>query len=103
MTTAAELPLGNRAQTFRITLGTKELTLTQRWNAPAGAWLLDVADSAGNALLTGLLLVTGADLWSQFEHLGLGGALVVQTDGNEDEVPSYSSLGITGHAYYVTA
>lgn len=101
MTTAYEIPLSAFAQTFRITLGSADYQVTQRFSAAAQAWVLDLANSDNVPLVSGLPLVTGADLLSQFKHLGIQGRIIVQTDGEVDAVPSYTSLGASGHAYYV--
>ena len=77
--------------------------MTFRWCAPAVCWLLDVADAGGAAILSGVPLVTGTDLLGQFIYLGIGGALIVQSDNSPNRVPSYTTLGITGHLYYLVA
>lgn len=100
-TTAYQIPFSAQAQTFRITLGTLDYQLTQRFSTAAQAWVLDVDDADGNPLVHGLLLITGADLLSQFKHLGIPGQMIVQTDGSVDTVPDYQSMGASGHVYYV--
>lgn len=102
MTTAAEIPFGNVAQTFTITLGANEYRITQRYCEAAQAWFCDIAQSTGEALLSGLMLVTGADLLSQFAYLGIAGRVEVQSDGDVDAVPTFDNLGGMGHAYFVT-
>lgn len=101
--TVAEIPTAPRAQLFRITLGGVEYQITQRWNTPNNCWFVDIADTDGTPRLLGLMLVTGVDLLSQFAHLGIGGQMVVQTDHDADVVPNYTSLGDTGHLYYISS
>lgn len=99
-----EIPLTPQAQTFSVTLAgaAYEMTLTWR-DAPAlgGGWFLDIADQSGNALIQGVPLVTGADLLAQYDYLGLGFQLYVQSDGDPTAVPTYTSLGVTSHLYAV--
>lgn len=101
MSEVYEIPTAPRNQTFRIALAGTEYQITQRYCAAAEAWLVNIDTVDGAAKIHGLMLVTGADLLSQFEHLGLGGAIVVQSDNDPDEVPSRETMGSTGHLYYL--
>lgn len=91
-------------QTFSITLGdtTYQLTLLYR-NVDQGGWFLDIDDGAGNPLLHGVPLVTGANLLEQYGHLGFGGGLFVQTSDDPDAVPTFENIGRDGLLYWVTA
>jgi Domain of unknown function (DUF6983) len=102
--TIYEIPTSNVPQVQTISLNGVQYQITTRWNAYAGngAWVMDIADSNGNRILSGVPLVTGADLLAQFEYLGIGGAMVVQSDNNPDVVPDSLSLGVTGHLFYAT-
>lgn len=102
MTTPFEIPTNPKPERFDISLGGKVRSLSLRWNAADAAWVLDIAEQDGTRVASGLPLVTGADLLAQFEYLGFGGQLVVQTDHNPDVVPTFDSLGSTGHLYFVT-
>jgi hypothetical protein len=88
-------------QKFSISLSglTRQLTLT--WCQPAGCWILDIADASAVPILSGIPLITGADLLAQFGYLGLGGAMLVQTDHNADAVPTFDNLGDTGHLFFM--
>jgi hypothetical protein len=101
--TAFEVPLSPTPQTFLVSLGNVSYQLTVRWCDPASCWTLDIADSLQNPILTGIPLVTGADLLAQFEYLSLGGQLIVQTDHDKDAVPTFQNLGVNGHLYFVTS
>lgn len=99
-----EIPLSPQAQTFDITLGTKTYKLTVAWNdAPSGGWVLDIADANDVPILTGIPLVTGANLLEQFDYLDLGGELQVQTDFDLNAVPTFGNLGVTSHLYFITS
>lgn len=73
--------------------------LKTNWCAPANCWIVDVNDENGVPIVAGMAMVTGADLLEQFQYLGLGFQMIVQSDNNPDEVPSYTTLGKTGHLF----
>lgn len=98
-----EIPLTAQQQTFTIALVGIDYVLTVKWNLQNASWVLDIADANSNALLTGIPLVTGADLLEQFAYVGIGGQLRVQTDNDVDAVPTVDNLGTTSHLYFVTS
>jgi uncharacterized protein DUF6983 len=91
-------------QTLSVQLGgtTYRLTLLFRNDPITPTWTVDIADSAGNPILQGIPLVTGADLLAQYGYLGFGGALVVQTTSNPDAVPTFENIGSDGNLYWVS-
>lgn len=99
--TAYLVPLLPQAQDFFISLNGTTYYFQTRWNAPNNAWTLDISDANQNQLVTGLALITGCDLLEQFYHLGIGGALVVQSANDPTLVPNYSTLGTTGNLYFL--
>lgn len=97
-----EIPLTPVAQKFNITLAGKAYTLTFGWNdADQGGWVLDIADSSGVPLINGIPLVTGADLLAQYEYIGIGGSLEVQTDFDLTAPPTFENLGLTSHLFFL--
>jgi hypothetical protein len=100
--TAYEVPTSALDQTFSVALGGITYQLTTRWCAPASAWVLDIADVNGVALVSGIPIVTGVDLLEQYRHLGIAGQLVAQTDGDTFAVPTQANLGTAGRLYFVT-
>lgn len=96
MTSVFQIPLSPQAQHFDVALNGNTYNMSLVWNPAANAWILDLFDGNGNALVQGLPLVTGADLLQQFAYLGLGGALMV------DQVPTFESLGTIGQLFFVT-
>jgi hypothetical protein len=58
-----EIRLSPDNQQFRIQLGNTTYTLRIIWRDAAG-WILDVMDSSGAALLSGVPLVTGVNFLS---------------------------------------
>lgn len=103
MSTAFEIPTQPQNQKFGIVLSGFQYNVTIRWNKFSSSWTMDVYDVDDDPLLLGQPLVTGCDLLSQLEYLGIGGQMVVQSDGSTDSVPTYDSLGSTGHLYYVVS
>lgn len=98
-----EIPLTPDPQVFTITLSGTVYQLTVQYrNIDQGGWVLDIADNAGNPIVQGIPLVTGADLLSQYKHLGFAGGLYVQTTDNPDAVPTFDNLGTGAHLYWVT-
>lgn len=88
---------------FSVFLSSVQYICTFKWNAVAAAWVLDMADSNGSPVLSGIPLVTGVDLLEPYAYLGIGGQLIVQTDNNPDAVPTFANLGDTGNLYYRVA
>lgn len=104
MATTYMIPLTPAAQTFSVTLGGRPLVMTlQFMEAGDAGWILDIADAAGNSIIAGIPLVTGADLLGQYAYLGLGGSLAVMTDGDPAAVPTYANLGTTANLYFVVS
>ena len=66
---------------------------------PNDCWELDIADAQGNPILSGVPLVTGADLLAQFAYLKFGCQMFCQTDGDPSAVPRFYNLGQQAHLY----
>lgn len=99
-----QLPLTNVPQSFQISLGGKDYTLTCKWNDSDDAgWVLDFQDAVtGASIVAGIPLVTGANLLENLEYLGFGGALYVYTDGDATAVPTLDNLGVESNVYFQT-
>jgi len=96
-----EIPLSAQAQTFNVTLVGVQYQFTLLWrDTTYGGWFLDIADAAGNALVSGISLVTGVDLLVQYSYLTFGFELWVQTDA-ADAPPTFTNLGTDSHLYCV--
>lgn len=104
MATVYEIPLSAANQTFSVTLGNAgyRLTVTYR-DADEAGWLLDIADAESGPVVSGVPLVTGADLLAPYSHLSIGGGgkLYASTDGDEYAVPTFTNLGTLAHLYWV--
>lgn len=105
MSTILTIPLQTGTpQTFSVQLSgvTYQFTLRYR-NCDQGGWFLDIDDQAGNRLLSGVPLVTGANLLAQYGYMDFSGGLFVQTTSNPDAVPTFDNLGDDGQLYWVPA
>lgn len=100
MTTPYLVPLQPTPQKFAIFLAGVQYVINYKWCAPFGAWIMDISDAGGDPIVTGIPLITGSDLLGQFEYLGIGGGLIVQT--TSDAVPTDDNLGTTSNLYFVT-
>ena len=96
------IPLTNVPQTFVINLAGVNYTLTSKWNDMAQSWYLDIADESQNPIACGIPFVTGADLLSQLEYLGIDGSLFVVTNGMPNAVPTLDDLGVNSNLYFQT-
>jgi hypothetical protein len=103
VSTVFEVPLRPQAQRLSIFLSGAQYNLVVRWNTFSSCWIVDIYDVNDVPLLMNRPMVTGADLLAQFASIGIGGQLIVQSDGVTNVVPTFESLGITGHLYYRVA
>lgn len=102
MPTPFEIPLANPPQTFLTTLSGVTYSMAVLWrDDPAGGWFLDIADDQGVPIISGIALVTGADLLAQYAYLGIPGRLIVATDHATDAAPTFDNLGALSHLYYI--
>ncbi|MCH4090719.1 phage baseplate plug family protein [Acetobacter sp.] len=95
-TTFYEVPVSAAPQSFSVSISGVQYSIRQTYcdASDSAGWLIDISDSSGSNILTGIPLVTGANLLGQFGYLGLGFSLVVTTSGNADAVPTYDNLGV---------
>lgn len=98
----SEVPLVAAPQTLSVSLAGTVYSLRMSWCKFSQCWVGEIADSSGNPLLQGFPLVTGTNLLGQYAYKGIGGALVVASDGDPDAVPTFTNLGRQGHLYFVT-
>lgn len=99
---AFEIPLSAQAQRFTVDLLDVTYNMALSWNSNSASWTLDILDVGNNPLVLGCPLVTGMDLLAQYEYLGIGGPLIVMSDSNSDNVPTFDNLGDASHLYFVT-
>jgi hypothetical protein len=98
-----KLPFVNSNQKFNISLDGKSLSVTCVWNQEIPAWVISIQDAnTGDDIITGVSLVTGVNLFEQFYYTGVTGFLIVYTNGNPTEIPTFESLGNESNVYYLT-
>lgn len=87
------IPLTTGAQQFTIKLGENALQIRLVWReAQGGGWFMDLSDTDGTQVLSGLALRCGHDLLEEHAYLGLG-KLTVFLDGKSDSDPIYDDMG----------
>jgi hypothetical protein len=68
----------------------------------AQEWIMDISDVNNNLLIGGIPLLPGADLMAQYQELGFPGQLWVVVDSDPLALPTFDSLGVSSHLYFVT-
>lgn len=96
----SEIPLSPNSQSFNITLAGVDYQMRVVWRGVC--WFLDLMDIAGNLIIGGIPLITGADLLAQYTYLNLGFSLYVACDDPASENPTQFDLGIKSHLYAET-
>lgn len=102
MSKVVTIPLIAKPQKLSLVLNGLTYNLTVRWCTPAQAWIMDIADVSDKPMITGMPLVTGADLLAQFAYKDIGGKLIVQTSNSPDTPPTFTNLGGDSQLYYVS-
>lgn len=96
-----QLPLQSGPQTYDIVLSGIDYQLTFTYHdALDMGWTLDVSFADGSPIIAGIPLVCGSDLLAQYQHLNLGGALIV-LNANQ-MAPTYADMGTSLVLLYVT-
>ncbi|QHM71272.1 phage baseplate plug family protein [Mixta intestinalis] len=95
----SEIPLSATNQQFSINLSGTVWQLRIIWRDVAG-WVLDLQNSAGDAVVSGIPLIPGVDLLAQYGYLQPGGKLVLLN--NSDELPGTDELGGVANLYWIT-
>lgn len=103
--TSYPIPLAGYPEAFSIALNgaTYKLTVQYRDN-DLGGWFLDIADSKGAPIISGIAMVTGANLLEQYGYLGIagGGALYLVNSAGGDAAPAFGNLGTDVQLVMVT-
>lgn len=99
------IPLTPDPQVFEITLGGIDYELTLKWNdQDQGGWAIDIADSNAVPIACNIPLVTGIDLLSGLEYLGINGSLYIYTMGSDPfAVPTFEDLGTDSNLYFISS
>ena len=97
---AVEIPLVADNQTFATTINGALYHLSITWRGIY--WVLDLADGNGATIISGMPMITGADLLAQYRYMNLGFSLVVLCDVAGQENPTQFDLGTFSHLYVFT-
>lgn len=92
-----EIPLAADNQTFATAINGTVYQMSIIWRGVC--WVLDLADSKGDAIISGIPMITGTDLLGQYRYLNLGFSLVVLCDVAAQENPTQFDLGTYSHLY----
>lgn len=98
---ASEIPLSPDNQQFALAINGVNYSIRTVWRDAAG-WVMDLLDSSGAGIVTGIPLVTGSNLLASFAYLELGFGLVVLCDDPTQDYPTKTDLGISSHLWAVT-
>ena len=96
----SEIPLNPDNQMFNIEIAGTRWRMSVIWREVW--WVMNLADSSGNALINGIPLVTGVDLLAQYAWLGFHFQLSVSCDDSAQVYPGKTDLGIRSHLYVIT-
>jgi len=95
-----EIPLTPDNQQFDISINNINYQMRILWRE--NSWFLDLNDGNGAAIITGIPLITGADLLAQYVYLQLGFGLWVLSDTTLNDAPGEYDLGYSAHLCLVT-
>ncbi len=97
----SEIPVQPFPVRFQIVLdGVTFIMQTYYRDAPEAGWMMDIEGAAsGDVFARGIPLITGADLLEQYKYL-FSGQLWVVSEGADDSVPTYDSLGVKHRLLY---
>ncbi|MFZ5440457.1 MAG: phage baseplate plug family protein [Myxococcota bacterium] len=90
---------------FATELDGRTWQFTFRWNHRAEQWVMSIADSEGNQVLTGLRVVIDFPLLARFrgrEALPAGDIVARRTSGAKAD-PGFEDLGRSVQLYYLSA
>lgn len=90
-----EIPLTADNQQFSIILAGTTWRISITWRDRY--WILDLQNDRGVSVISGIPLVTGADLLAQYGYMGLGFKLVVVCDDSTQDYPTKTDLGGRSH------
>lgn len=96
----SEIPLTADNQQFSILLAGTTYRMSIIWRDLY--WVLDLLDEQSNTIISGIPLVTGADLLAQYAYLGLGFKLAIFCDDATQAYPTKTDLGTRSHLLVFT-
>lgn len=87
---------------FNITLTGVTYQLEFLYNVRSNRWIMNIYDSVGNQIISGITLLIDRNLIGQYRYLNLpAGVFFVVDNTQQDEQPTLNSFGTTHTMYYV--
>lgn len=96
----SEIPLTANNQYFTISLSGSTVRMRLIYRDAAG-WILDIQDSEGTDLVSGVPLIPGVNLSEHYPHLDFDGMLVVGREADGTVSPAASGPGLSGTLYFI--
>jgi len=98
------IPLRGVPESFEVSLAGVPYIFTVYYNdSPDGGWQFDLANAETDEVLAACLpLIVGANCLEGLDYLGIGGDIVVFTDGDETAPPAFENLGTESNVYFQT-
>lgn len=90
-----EIPLTADNQQFSINIAGATWCVGINWRDLY--WIMDLQNDRGEPVISGIPLVTGADLLAQYGYMRLGFKLVVVCDDSTQDYPTKTDLGGRSH------
>ena len=100
MSTVYLIPLSSGMQSFGASLGEKTIQIRLMWReAEGGGWFMDLLETDGDPILSGIAVRCGHNLLGQYPHLGLG-KMQIMVDNDDTIALSYSDMGKNVQLYW---
>lgn len=95
-----EIPLTADNQEFSINLAGTTYRISIIWRDLY--WIMNLQNDRAEPVISGIPLVTGADLLAQYAYMNLGFKLVVVCDDSVQDYPTKTDLGGRSHLLVFT-
>lgn len=81
------------SSTFKVNGKKRTFYFFLRYNTEANYWVLDISDQSKEPILNSIPLITGINIFEQYEYLKIGKAYIVKTDDSIlDDIPNDKNL-----------
>lgn len=91
--------LGPSSQTTKVTIDGIIYNVNVIWRQDT--YILDLYDVNNNPVVTGIPLITGADLMGQLKYLSIPGYWVIANADGSDTPPTYNNLGVSSFLLFI--
>ena len=102
--TILTVPLSNSLPyyKFQVVLSGVTYSLVLRYNGRMSRWIMNINDSVGNQILSGLVLLTSRVLYNQYTYLKVpDGPMAVSDQTGLNSQPTRYSFGLDKILFYV--